>query len=116
MVRFVENQPGEVFEMKRTILIASVAVLFAVSAHAANFRCPNGNIVTTSDSISEVFVKCDPPTFKTKRTEGVETSTSRVRYVEVEEWTYNEGPNTLVHYLTFRDGILIDVRTGTFGR
>jgi hypothetical protein len=36
--------------------------------------------------------------------------------VEVEEWTYNEGPNTLLHFLIFRDGVLVQVRTGTFGR
>lgn len=102
--------------MKNTILIASVMVLLNASAHASDFRCPNGSIVSTFDSISEVAVKCDAPTNKVKRTEGEMTGSGRTRYVEVEEWTYNEGPNTLVHYLTFRDGILVEIRTGTFGR
>lgn len=102
--------------MKKAILIASVMTFLNSSVYAANFRCPNGSIVSTSDSISEVIVKCDVPTNKVKRTESDETGRGRIRYVEVEEWTYNEGPHTLVHYLIFRDGILIEVRTGTFGR
>jgi len=99
-----------------TILLAAFLFLSAGTTHADNFRCPNGNIVSSGDSISEVAVKCDQPTNKFKRTEGDETAKGRIRYVEVEEWTYNEGINTLVHYLIFRDGVLIEVRTGTFGR
>lgn len=101
------------------LLICTVIFLlggFAGPAGADTFRCPNGNLLSTGDSISEAFVKCDPPGFKVKRTESEDTSRGRVRYVEVEEWTYNEGPNTLVHYLTFRDGVLVQVRTGSFGR
>jgi len=100
--------------------IVCVGILFlallAVRAEADTFRCPNGNLVSTGDSISEVYVKCDPPSFTVKRSESEDTSRGRVRYVEVEEWTYNEGPHTLVHYLTFRDGVLVKVRTGSFGK
>lgn len=102
--------------MKLILMVASVLVVLASSAVAGNFRCPNGSIVSTGDSISEVMVKCDPPTNTIKRTDSEDTFRGRVRYVEVEEWTYNEGPHTLVHYLTFRNGILIEVKTGTFGR
>lgn len=102
--------------MKRIILLSTALLFCTVQAFADNFRCPNGSIVSTGDSISEVMVKCDPPTNKIRRTDSDETSRGRVRYVEVEEWTYNEGPNTLIHILTFRNGILIEVNTGTFGR
>lgn len=103
--------------MKTVVAAFSLAILIASTiAEADTFRCPNGNLVSTGDSISEVVVKCDPPTNKVKRIEGDETARGRIRYVEVEEWTYNEGLNTLVHYLTFRDGTLVQVRTGTFGR
>lgn len=104
--------------MKNRLLSAvSLALLVvATTAQADIFRCPNGNLVSSGDSISEVLVKCDPPTNKVKRTEGEDTSRGRVRYVEVEEWTYNQGPHTLVHYLIFRDGLLVTVKTGTFGR
>jgi hypothetical protein len=99
--------------MKRSLMLVVVFIVYSSMARADNFRCPNGSIVSTGDSISEVIVKCDPPTNKVKRIEG---EGRRVRYVEVEEWTYNEGLNTLVHYLLFRDGVLVEVRTGTFGR
>ncbi len=103
--------------MKRALCILAVPlVLSAARADADNFRCPNGSIVSTGDSMSEVMVKCDPPTAKIRHTDSEDTERGHVRYVETEEWTYNEGPNTLVHYLTFRNGILIQVRTGTFGR
>ena len=102
--------------MKLISLLAALLVFIASQASADNFRCPNGSIVTSGDSISEVLVKCDPPTNKFKLTDSEETIKGRVRYIEVEEWTYNEGPNTLVHYLTFRNGRLTEIKSGTFGR
>ena len=102
--------------MKRLLILAALLVFSAPAAFADNFRCPNGSIVSSGDSISEVLVKCDPPTNKIKRTDSDETIRGRVRYIEVEEWTYNQGPHTLVHYLTFRNGVLTDIKTGTFGR
>jgi len=102
--------------MKTLFILAAGLALCVPEAFADNFRCPNGSIVSSGDSISEVMVKCDPPTNRIKRTDSDETVRGRVRYVEVEEWTYNEGPHTLVHYLTFRNGVLTEVKTGTFGR
>jgi hypothetical protein len=102
--------------MRPLFILAAVLVFCAREARADNFRCPNGSIISSGDSISEVMVKCDPPTNKIKRTDSEDNYSGRVRYVEVEEWTYNQGPNTLVHYLTFRNGILVEVRTGSFGR
>jgi len=102
--------------MRRLVLLVVFLVISTAEAFADNFRCPNGSIVSSGDSISEVMVKCDPPTNTIKRTDSEETVRGRVRYIEVEEWTYNEGPHTLVHYLTFRNGILTEIRTGTFGR
>jgi len=102
--------------MKVLTLMAALLMFSASAGYADNFRCPNGSIVSSGDSMSEVMVKCDPPTVKVKRTDSEETFRGRVRYIEVEEWTYNEGPNTLVHYLIFRNGLLTEVKTGTFGR
>ncbi|MDA8415109.1 MAG: DUF2845 domain-containing protein [Desulfobacteraceae bacterium] len=102
--------------MKLSLILAMALLFLSGAAFADNFRCPNGSIVSSGDSISEVMVKCDPPTNKIKRTDSEETFNGRVRYIEVEEWTYNEGPNTLVHYLTFRNGVLKEIKTGTFGR
>ena len=102
--------------MKRFVMLTALFMFCAPVAHADNFRCPNGSIISSGDSISEVVVKCDSPTNKVKWTDSDETVRGRIRYIDVEEWTYNQGPNTLIHYLTFRNGVLTGVKTGTFGR
>ena len=96
-------------------------LLSALPAFADNFRCPNGNIVTTGDSISTVAAKCDPPAGTFKREEPVEADVigdngkprTKIIYIEVQEWTYNQG-STLLHTLIFRNGILSEIRTGSF--
>lgn len=105
--------------MKKIFVMCAVASLFsALQASADNFRCPNGNIVSTGDSISTVAVKCDQPTGVFKREEPLEISSDDMRgtrmvYIEVQEWTYTQGSG-LLHTLIFRNGILSEVRTGGF--
>jgi len=108
--------------MKMIQVVCAVSILLsALPAFADNFRCPNGNIVTTGDSISTVAAKCDPPAGSFKREEPVETDVirddgrpgTRIIYIEVQEWTYNQG-STLLHTLIFRNGILSEIRTGSF--
>ena len=98
-------------------LCAAVISLSAVQAFADNFRCPNGNIVSTGDNISTVAVKCDPPAGTFKREEPVEimggVAGTRIVYIEVQEWNYTQG-STLLHTLIFRNGVLWEVRTGGF--
>ena len=102
--------------MRNAFIACTIVLMVAATADADIFRCPNGNLVSTGDSISEAVVKCDPPTFSVKRIENEETGRGRFRIIEVEEWTYNQGPHTLVHFLVFRNGVLAEVRTGSFGR
>jgi hypothetical protein len=104
--------------MKRIFALCAVVIAFsAVQASADNFRCPNGNIVSTGDSISTVAVKCDSPSGMFKREEPVEIGTgvrgARIVYIEVQEWTYTQGSG-LLHTLIFRNGVLSEVRTGGF--
>lgn len=103
------------------VVLTAVIVLSAGQAFADNFRCPNGNIVSTGDSISTVAAKCDPPAGSFKREEPIEIGVSKTEsktgtkiiYIEVQEWTYNQG-STLLHTLIFRNGVLSEVRTGGF--
>lgn len=104
--------------MKKMYALCAVVIsLSAVQAFADNFRCPNGNIVSTGDSISTVAVKCDPPAGAFKREELVEVmggvAGTRIVYIEVQEWNYTQG-STLLHTLIFRNGVLWEVRTGGF--
>ncbi len=102
------------------MFLRTVAVAFVLScaafAHADSFRCPNGSLVSTGDSISEVSLKCDAPTSVVRRDDPVETAWGKTAYVEVQEWTYNQGPNQFVYFLVFRGGRLVEVRSGDYGR
>jgi hypothetical protein len=103
------------------VIIFAIISLSVDQAFADNFRCPNGTIVSTGDSISTVAAKCDPPAFSFKREEPMEIEVSKaggksgtkIIYIEVQEWTYNQG-STLLHTLMFRNGVLSEVRTGGF--
>lgn len=103
--------------MQRTTLLATAALISLASiAQADNFRCPNGTIVSTGDNISIVALKCDPPTYKTSRTESEAGYRGATILITIEEWTYNEGPHRLVHILTFRNGVLESVQTAGYGK
>jgi len=78
--------------MKPTILVMTLLFGFAAAAQADNFRCPNGAIVSTGDSMSQVYIECDPPSFKNTRTESESGYRGATILINVEEWTYNEGP------------------------
>jgi len=98
-----------------------LALALALSVTALNsraeaaFRCPNGNLVDTGDSIAVVTAKCDAPTSISKRSDPVETERGKIRYDEVQEWVYTAN-STLVHILTFINGVLVSINTGGFAR
>lgn len=103
--------------MKQTLTALAITLLLA-AAHAeadAAFRCPNGNLVDTGDSMSVVSSKCDAPASVSSRTVPVETVKGRIRYDEVQEWLYTAG-STLTHTLLFVNGVLVSVTTGGFVR
>ncbi len=108
--------------MKVFVVFFTASIMFCASqAFADNFRCPNGAIVSTGDSISTVTIKCDPPASSFKREEPMVADVTRadgkpgtkIFYIEVQEWTYTQG-STLLHTLIFRNGILSEVLTGGF--
>ncbi|MDD2541516.1 MAG: DUF2845 domain-containing protein [Desulfuromonadaceae bacterium] len=107
--------------MKIVFTVCATVLCFSAPAFADNFRCPNGNIVSTGYSISTVAGKCDAPASSFNREEAVitdfvkengEPGTKTVS-IEVQEWTYNQG-STLLHTLIFRNGLLSEVHTGGF--
>lgn len=102
----------------KTLLLAAIVTFFVVAECAvveAAFRCPNGNLVDTGDGIAVVSVKCDPPASISKRSEPVETERGRVKYNEIQEWVYTAG-STLMHILTFQNGVLVSISTGGFSK
>lgn len=75
--------------------------------------------VSLGDLKSDVVQKCGEPTWKDLHEEELidrlNTGVERKNFVTVEEWTYNLGPNRFVRILTFRNGKLVDIRTGGYG-
>ncbi|HEX9021763.1 MAG TPA: DUF2845 domain-containing protein [Nitrospirota bacterium] len=76
-------------------------------------------IVATGDTKSDVIAKCGEPSWKDRhqeeREETLDTGDRRKVFITVEEWTYNLGPNRFVRVLTFKNNILVDIRTGGYG-
>lgn len=102
--------------MRRCVLLIAFIVISAAEAFADNFRCPNGAIVSTGDRIAEIYVKCDPPSFRETRTESESGHRGATILINVEEWTYNEGPHRLMHLLVFHNGILNQIHSLGFGK
>jgi hypothetical protein len=105
-------------EIKVILKSAVTAVCLAMTASVAladNFRCPNDNIVSTGDRVSLVTAKCDTPSSIARREEPVKNEEGRTVYVEVQEWTYNRGPNEFVYVLIFRNGVLKEVLNLGYG-
>jgi Protein of unknown function (DUF2845) len=97
------------------ILMLAGGLTIGADAWADNFRCPNGEFVTTGDQLGEVAVRCDKPTTTTRREEPQETFRGKVEYIPVEEWTYNMGPSDFIYTLIFRNGKLAEIRSGGRG-
>lgn len=91
-----------------SLLISDISPVLAM-------RC-NGKVVSVGDLKSDVIAKCGNPTFsniisfETKE----ETFGNKINTVEtpVEQMTYNQGPNTFLKILTFKEGKLIKIEDG----
>lgn len=76
-------------------------------------------IISVGDRKADVLIRCGEPFSTTSRQEEVRERIeggSRTIAVTVEEWTYNFGPHRFLRVITFRNGVVTDVRTGGYGR
>jgi len=77
-------------------------------------------IISIGDTKNEVVAKCGDPFYRTVHNEELweplGSNSSRKVVVNVEEWTYNFGPQRFMRIITFRNGRVVDVRTGDYGR
>jgi len=76
-------------------------------------------LVSRGDSKNDVLSKCGEPTWQDSHQEELlerlDTGQVRKLFVVVDEWTYDLGPNRFVRIFTFRNGKLVDIRTGNYG-
>jgi hypothetical protein len=79
-----------------------------------------GRIISTGDVKSEVLATCGDPAWKDSHQEELrerrESGQEHRVFVTVEEWTYDFGPNRFMRIITFRNGVVTDIRTGGYGR
>ena len=92
---------------------------------AYGLRCGD-NLVDVGDRKIDVLAKCGEPVVTD---EWYEEETSRRSpeagrfgeverrsvMVHVEEWTYNFGPTRFIYFLKFKNGQLVEIRTGDHG-
>jgi hypothetical protein len=102
----------------------TVALIAAPAAAIAEggFRCGTGRVVRNGETEDDVATKCGAPDAvrswsETRR----ESSWVQGRAVEREiviaydEWEYDLGRHRLIRYVTFEQGRLIRVHTGSYG-
>ena len=118
--------------MKRTMTVILLAAAMTAMASSSSFstssdtfRCPNGTLVRVNDKLATVVIKCDPPTYVTKRqVTGIRPGYpwapdggyyGHYEKIEIEEWIYNLGPTSFLMYLTFTNGVLSSIESGDYG-
>jgi hypothetical protein len=109
--------------MRSLLMTVALCLLsFPMLSQAASLRCGT-NLVADGASTTDVLHKCGEPTAKTSRTESTEvktkdgdTTTKKITHKNIEEWTYNFGPNRLMQVVIFENGVLVDVKSTTHGR
>ncbi|HMJ15239.1 MAG TPA: DUF2845 domain-containing protein [Polyangiaceae bacterium] len=117
--------------LKQAMLTAAAAcLLFVGNAQADSLSCKN-RIVSSGDSTYQVRSVCGEPDATTRRIE-VRTvrhsvpvpcqggqrcwrTVERTIDVTIEEWTYDFGRQRFIQYLTFEDGRLDRVQSGSYG-
>jgi hypothetical protein len=104
---------------KPIILYMAIALgMVACPAFAAasdTFRCPGGAIIAVHDRLSAIASKCDAPTYISRRTITRGLPSGYFETIELEEWTYNLGSSRFIYYLTFENGFLERIESGTYG-
>ena len=116
--------------MSFIVLIALTVLAHPVASQA--FRCGT-SLITEGDTKAEVAQECGEPDYVDSWEEeriARDFSSGRVvdprtrsfernripflvkKTVKIEVWTYHLGPTHFTRYLTFENGILVDITTG----
>ncbi len=115
-------------------LLGLACLAVSPSARADSLSC-NYRIASSGDTRYEVRAICGEPDDAVQRVEyrtvrgrvagpcareGKQVRCSRTQEAVVEvvidEWTYDFGRNRFIQYLTFEQGRLVSVRSGSYGR
>jgi hypothetical protein len=87
------------------LIIAVLTALLPLPVHSGSLTCDNG-IVSVGDSAVDLIMRCGQPAWKDSRSEEVvdrpDRNVKRTTVVNVEEWTYNFGPQQFLRIVIFR--------------
>ncbi|MDH4231699.1 MAG: DUF2845 domain-containing protein [Nitrospirota bacterium] len=95
------------------------------AADAYGLRCGN-NLVDVGDRKIDILTKCGDPelidewyeeeTFRrSPEIDRFGEDRRRRVMIHVEEWTYNFGPTRFIYILKFKNGELVEIKTGDHG-
>jgi len=127
----------KLFNSLRIVTSSLIVLIFLLATAGLSFafRCGT-SLVSEGATKHEVFKKCGEPDYtyfwveeriskgypSWREYEPKVPSDHRYRYpflikeyVTVDVWTYNLGPNRFIRYLTFENGILVNITTGARG-
>ena len=114
------KRAGKSWEMAKRGLGAFLFLLFAAT-EASALRCGN-KLVDLGDRKIEVLEKCGNPVFVETRQEEVvvyrsrlERQIRRISRFDIEEWTYNFGPQRFLYFLRFINGRLDRIEESQLG-
>ena len=96
----------------RAALLGLMVISLSQTATAADTMRCGDRLVATGALAAEVIGVCGEPV--DRRWRRLHWPRGEVRH-EIEEWTYNFGPDRLLRVLRFRDGILADIEEAGYG-
>jgi Protein of unknown function (DUF2845) len=115
--------------MNSLVGIVGVLSLVALStlSYADTMRCDTGHLVSSGDTTTDVLTGCGEPTQRDRWQECPQPHTNRppsssqrpfyrTDCATLERWTYNFGPQRLVHSLLFKHGRLVTIQTRGHGQ
>jgi hypothetical protein len=119
MHRVSTCDPGRYFPLKPFIIIILLLFGFLPSPATADSMSCDGGIVSDGDPAVDLITKCGQPEWKDSHSEEVvdriDRDVRRKTYINVEEWTYNFGPDRFLRIVTIRNGVITGIRTGGYG-
>lgn len=96
----------------RSVLIA-IALLASPALWAGDSMRCGSRLVTVGDRAAQVLSACGEPDFRDVQSYGGSPAPGFIN--EAERWTYNFGPNKLLHVLHIRSGHLRKIETDGYG-
>jgi hypothetical protein len=100
-------------------IIPLMLIVVCASNQALSLTCPRG-IVSLGESTAQVHIKCGEPTIWDQRIEDSSHRDDEGRWfhssITIDEWTYDFGSNRLIQTLIFKNGDLIKVTSGGYGK